>query len=620
MSAIPTIPFPVQSPANGTQRPRFSVITATFNSGPLFDRTAESLRAQHLTNFEWIVIDGESRDDTVMRIRAHADQVSHWISEPDRGISDAWNKGLALAQGDYILLLNAGDTYDADFLEQVDANARDSTRVICCHARLMTEQGEPVGTIRSEPRKLSRAMHLAHNWCAVPRKHYEQLGGYAEMRFAMDFEWFHRYYRRYGADGFTVIDAPLGVYHLGGTSDVNYAASFRTNADILIHHGTPSLVANFWRLAYTTKHAWRARRLQQPTLMRTVIVVPSLKISGGIREVLRLASELNCEGGGASVLSFWTSPHAMSSEAPVESLSAWVPRAARAPVELPLLAYRFAKWWRQKAHRASTVIFTHYATLPMALLIPRRQRFFFVQDLEWNFVRQGVMSRLLRQIVLGIYQSGRIISANAYLSEQLRAEGMEVALEAPIWADPSFIAPDAAVQDIDCAMVLRKGEHKRLDLYLRFIALARARGLRLAVITPEDDIVPQVRDLVDEVLLRPEHIRMRDLYARSACFIHLSEHEGFGLPPLEAMGAGCIPVCRDSGGVRAFMRDGPFEDLLLPLALSVEEILVHAEYVVRGSLRSHGRGAAREHFQRGLARCEQARRGLVAAMLKEAHQ
>jgi glycosyltransferase involved in cell wall biosynthesis len=354
--------------------------------------------------------------------------------------------------------------------------------------------------------------------------------------------------------------------------------------------------------------------------MRTVIVVPSLKISGGNREALRLANELNRDAQGASVLTLWVSPHEMATTVPVANLSSWPPRAARALGELPILTYRFARWWRHAAQRAGAVIFTHYATLPLALLVPRRQRFFFVQDLEWNFVGSGPLSRLLRRIVLGIYRSGRIISANAYLSDRLAAEGMEVAIEAPIWADADFLAPDAPTQDVDFAMVLRKGDHKRLDLYLRFIALARARQLRVGVITPEDDIAEQVHDEVDVLLLRPKHAQMRDLYSRSTCFIHLSEHEGFGLPPLESMGAGCTPVCRDSGGVRAFMADGPFADLLLPLSMPLEQVLARAEAVVRDPAQIVRRASARAHFQHGLARCEQARRGLLAAMLTEQHR
>lgn len=348
--------------------------------------------------------------------------------------------------------------------------------------------------------------------------------------------------------------------------------------------------------------------------MNTIIVVPSLKISGGIREVLRLRTELDRDGHSSGILSLWTSPHAMTSDPSVTHLSSWAPHVACAPVHLPILAYRFAQWWRRAGRGASAIVFTHYVTLPLALLTPRKQRFFFVQDLEWNFIGTELLSRLLRRLILAIYRTGRIISANAYLSERLTKEGMHVAIEAPIWADPGFNAADAPTQDVDFAMVLRKGAHKRLDLYLRFIELARGSQLRVAVVTPEDAIVTLVREQVAEVLLRPTHEEMRSLYARSTCFIHLSEHEGFGLPPLEAMGAGCIPVCRDSGGVRAFMSEGHFADLLLPLTMSIEDVFAKAASVATNRPRSKYRAAARDSFSQGLTRAEHARNGLAAKL------
>ena len=260
----PTLHSMTNEAASGA--PRFSIITATFNCSDLFDRTAASLRSQTFKDFEWIVIDGLSRDDTVEHIKTNEDIVTYWISEKDSGISDAWNKGLVQAKGEYVLMLNAGDTYDPEFLGQVNLHARDDSRVVCSHARLCTSDGRVVGVIRSEPHKLYRAMHLAHNWCAVPRKHYIALGGFRIMRFAMDFEWFHKYFRLYGADGFTVIDAALGTYHLGGVSDANFAASFRTNSEILRAHGTSWVVAGFWRFAYTFKHALRTMRVKEKVL------------------------------------------------------------------------------------------------------------------------------------------------------------------------------------------------------------------------------------------------------------------------------------------------------------------------------------------------------------------
>ena len=257
---LSTLSSPPESIILATRRPAFSIITATFNSGSLFDRTAASLRAQTLRDFEWIVVDGGSKDDTVQRIQLAGNLVDMWISEADRGISDAWNKGLARAGGQYVLLLNAGDTYDAGFLNSILVHC-DGQRIVCSHARRLTESGYPAGTFRAEPYKLYRAMHLPHNWCAVPLRHYRELGGYVEMPLAMDFDWFHRYFRRHGVDGFIVVDEVLGSYHLGGKSDVNHVASFRANQDILISHGSNPLLAFAWRCAYTAKHAWQQRQL-----------------------------------------------------------------------------------------------------------------------------------------------------------------------------------------------------------------------------------------------------------------------------------------------------------------------------------------------------------------------
>ena len=239
--------------------PLFTVITATFNAGPLFDRTRASLEAQTNQDFEWLVFDGGSHADTVSRVRAAGHLIAHWRSEPDRGIADAWNKGLAMARGQYILFLNAGDTYDAGFLHTV-ASAADNQRIVCSHVRLRTASGVLVGRALAEPNRLGRAMHLPHNWCAVPARHYAEFGPYALLPQAMDFEWFHRYYLKYGATGFRVIDECLGDYHLGGTSDVNYAESYRAKEGIIVAHGGNRLAARLLRWAYTINHAVRRPR------------------------------------------------------------------------------------------------------------------------------------------------------------------------------------------------------------------------------------------------------------------------------------------------------------------------------------------------------------------------
>jgi glycosyltransferase involved in cell wall biosynthesis len=238
----------------------FSIVTATFNAGELFDRTAASLASQTCRSFEWIVVDGASSDDTVQRIRAAGKLVSSWISEPDKGIADAWNKGIARAHGQYVLILNAGDTYDSGFLEGIIPHC-DGQRVVCSHARLCGPDGAQLGVFRADPRKLRIAMHLPHNWCAVPKLFYSLVGPYKKMPLAMDFDWFHRYYKRYGVGGFSIVDQVLGTYYLGGASDQRYIQSFGANERILVDNGMHPMIARAYMLAYRIKHALKHRAI-----------------------------------------------------------------------------------------------------------------------------------------------------------------------------------------------------------------------------------------------------------------------------------------------------------------------------------------------------------------------
>ena len=98
---------------------------------------------------------------------------------------------------------------------------------------------------------------------------------------------------------------------------------------------------------------------------------------------------------------------------------------------------------------------------------------------------------------------------------------------------------------------------------------------------------------------------MRAIYERTRVFLLLSEHEGFGLPPLEAMGSGCVPLCRDAGGVRAYMR-GDLAENILPLALPAEGILKRAVALAHDeNYLARLRMTAREIFDDGLERVAQ---------------
>lgn len=114
----------------GASSPWISIITATFNAAEQLPHTMRSLRKQTFREFEWIVVDGDSTDGTQTLLHENDDLISRWISEPDRGIYDAFNKGCALARGEWLLFLGAGDELVApqtlseciDYLENVNAD------------------------------------------------------------------------------------------------------------------------------------------------------------------------------------------------------------------------------------------------------------------------------------------------------------------------------------------------------------------------------------------------------------------------------------------------------------------------------------------------------------------
>ena len=100
--------------------PVFSVITVTYNAAAVLEDTIQSVIAQTYHHVEYIIVDGASKDGTTGIIDRYRDRIARVVSEPDGGLYDAMNKGIALATGDYLCFLNAGDSFhEDDTLQQI---------------------------------------------------------------------------------------------------------------------------------------------------------------------------------------------------------------------------------------------------------------------------------------------------------------------------------------------------------------------------------------------------------------------------------------------------------------------------------------------------------------------
>jgi glycosyltransferase involved in cell wall biosynthesis len=90
---------------------KITIITVCYNSAATIEKTIQSVANQTFTNIEYIIVDGNSKDGTLDIIKKHKDKITQWISEPDKGLYDAMNKGIAMATGDIVGILNSDDTF-----------------------------------------------------------------------------------------------------------------------------------------------------------------------------------------------------------------------------------------------------------------------------------------------------------------------------------------------------------------------------------------------------------------------------------------------------------------------------------------------------------------------------
>ena len=156
--------------------PLFSIITVSYNAEKTIPATLKSVSEQTCRLFEYIVIDGASGDNTVGIVNKSGIDNLILISEPDRGIYDAMNKGLGIAKGDYVIFLNAGDSFHSPHTLEIIANAamdNDYPGIVYGQTQLVNSQRERVGDRHLKaPEILTLDSLRMVWWCAIRRSLY----------------------------------------------------------------------------------------------------------------------------------------------------------------------------------------------------------------------------------------------------------------------------------------------------------------------------------------------------------------------------------------------------------------------------------------------------------------
>jgi glycosyltransferase involved in cell wall biosynthesis len=175
---------------------KISLITVSYNSGSTIKDTIESILSQDHPNIEYIIVDGNSKDNTLGVIKSFGNRISKFISEPDKGIYDAMNKGIKMATGEVIGMLNSDDFYSNKKIISQVATAFEDQRVDAVFGDLIfvdpNNLSKVVRTYSSKkwnPKKFARGFMPAHPTFFVRRRYYEQIGLFkTDYKIAADYE------------------------------------------------------------------------------------------------------------------------------------------------------------------------------------------------------------------------------------------------------------------------------------------------------------------------------------------------------------------------------------------------------------------------------------------------
>lgn len=207
------------------QMKKLSIVTVTYNAAQVLEKTIQSIITQsYFPQIEYIIIDGKSQDHTTEIIKKYEKYITHWVSEPDRGIYDAMNKGIQIAQGEWINFMNAGDMFTSPkIVEQVFQYAKEASEILYGNYVISFENYLKPKYTPKDLKDLYKGMLLNHQSTFIKTDLAKTHLYDTNFRFACDYEQLFHFYQE--GRVFQHVDLFIAEFKAGGTSTkhkINY--------------------------------------------------------------------------------------------------------------------------------------------------------------------------------------------------------------------------------------------------------------------------------------------------------------------------------------------------------------------------------------------------------------
>jgi glycosyltransferase involved in cell wall biosynthesis len=218
--------------------PKLSIITIVYNNAKDIERTMQSVLNQTYSNIEYIVVDGASTDGTLDIVKKYQDRLAKLVSEKDKGIYDAMNKGLALATGDYVLFMNSGDEiYESTTVEKIFSSAPNAD-IYYGETEMYDEKWQSLGRRRHQApetftwRSFKYGMSISHQAIYIRRNLTEPYN--LNYKYSADIDWIIKIAKKASS----IVNTHLYVakYLVGGISKKKHRESLKERFQILSHY------------------------------------------------------------------------------------------------------------------------------------------------------------------------------------------------------------------------------------------------------------------------------------------------------------------------------------------------------------------------------------------------